>query len=158
MELLDIVDEHDQVVGTAPYSDAYSKQLPHRIVHVLIRNDSGAMVLQKRSQQKSFCPGHWSTAVGGHVQAGESYEQAAQRETREELGVELPLNFLGKQKYEVNGLVKFLGVFEAIFNGPFDINPEEVELVQFFPRAELQAMLAANEPFHPELLLLLQTD
>ena len=87
MEILDIVDQNDNIIGQAPKDDAYENKLGHRIVHVLIFNDQKKMVLQLRSANVSFCPLHWSTAVGGHVQAGETYEQAAIREYEEELNL-----------------------------------------------------------------------
>ena len=36
---------------------------------------------------KDIQPGKWDTAVGGHVDYGESVEDALFRETREELGI-----------------------------------------------------------------------
>src|SRR3990167_3639738 len=50
--------------------------LSYRIVHILLFNEKGEMALQMRSSHKKFCPNHLSTAVGGHVQTGETYEQA----------------------------------------------------------------------------------
>lgn len=158
MELLDIINQADEVVGTASIDEIYADKLLHRIVHVLIMSDTGDMALQLRSKQKSFCPGHWSTAVGGHVQAGESYEEAAIREFREELGASSPLTHLGKVEFaSESGMKKFITVFSAVFNGPFTPNPEEVERVAFFSQAEITSMIERNEPFHPELLMLLKS-
>ena len=38
--------------------------------------------------------GHWATAAAGHVETGESSAEAARREAREELGVEIDANHL----------------------------------------------------------------
>ncbi len=123
IEYLDVVDESDQVISQAAYTDIYRKLLTHRIVHILIFNDKGEMAIQKRSKYKSFMPNAWSTAVGGHVRSGETYEQAALREFREELGLEVPIQFLYKDFYEDKayeaGLKKFLYTFKAVCNGPF---------------------------------------
>lgn len=155
---MDIVDSSDQVTGKASLEEIYDRKLPHRIVHVLIVNDAGNMALQLRSKHKSFCPGHWSTAVGGHVQADESYEEAAVREFREELGASSPMTRLGKVEYaSPTGLKKFVTAFSAVYNGPFTVNPEEVERVEFFSQAQIAAMIDRNEPFHPELLMLLKS-
>ncbi|MCA9460196.1 MAG: NUDIX domain-containing protein, partial [Nanoarchaeota archaeon] len=83
MELLDIVNRKDEVIGVASKEDVYKKSLTHRIVHILIFNDKNELALQLRSKKVSFCPSHWSTSVGGHVQSGESYEGAALREYQE---------------------------------------------------------------------------
>lgn len=86
-EFLDVVNENDEVVSSVSREDVYEKSLRHRIAHVVVFNDNGEMLLQFRSKNVSFCPNHWVTSAGGHVQAGESYMEAAKREYMEELGV-----------------------------------------------------------------------
>lgn len=157
MEFLDIVDKDDIVIGKASKADAYKKSLCHRIAHVLIFNDEGKMVLQKRSSQVSFCPGHWSTAVGGHVQAGETYEAAALREYQEELGTTSKLELVGKDFYDAPNVPdKFLTTFKTQFNGPFNPDPKVVSEVGAFDIAEIKRMIANGEKFHPELLFILK--
>lgn len=156
-EILDIVDLNDQAIGQATRDDIYKKSLCHRIVHVLIFNEDGKMALQKRSDTVSFCPGHWSTAVGGHVQSGESYVEGALREFEEELGVIAGIKFFSKDFYEVkDGPTKFVTAFKADFNGPFLTNTDDVELVDFFTIDEIKEMIERGEKFHPELLFLLK--
>ncbi|MBW3018842.1 NUDIX domain-containing protein [Candidatus Woesearchaeota archaeon] len=161
MEMLDVVNEKDEVVGKAEYSEVYKNFLAHRICHILIFNDKGEMALQLRSKHKRFCPNHWVTAVGGHVQSGESYEQAALREMEEEVGVQIPVEFLRKDRYdnpERKDFTKFLGTFKAKYNGPFRVNPEEVDRVEFFSMEKIKQMIADGEKFHPELLFLLRKE
>lgn len=156
-EIMDIVDLNDVVIGQATQDEVYAKLLPHRIVHVLIFNSKGEMAMQLRSAKKSYCPLHWVTTVGGHVQTGESYEQAALREMKEEIGVQLPMEFFKKDSYnDTRNLQKFLVTFKATYNGPFTINPDEVERVDFFSLEAIQEMMQEGEKFHPELLFLLQ--
>lgn len=160
MEFIDIVDNKDQVIGKATYADIYRQLLTHRIVHILIFNNKGEMAIQKRSKTKSFMPSAWSTAVGGHVRSGEKSEQAALREFREELGLEMPLMFFSKDPYEdmvyEKGLRKFLTTFRCDYNGPFLLNHEEVESRDFFSLNEIKTMIKRGEKFHPELLFLLK--
>jgi len=157
MEYLDIVDENDNVVGKAAKDDIYEELLCHRIAHVLVFNDEGKMVLQKRSKNISFCPDHWSTAVGGHVQTGETYEEAALREYREELGVTSDLLFVGKDFYSVpNKPKKFLATFKTQFNGPFSPDPEAVSEVEAFSIEDIMKMIENGEKFHPELVFILK--
>ena len=157
MEILDIINEQDQVIGQMNHADIDKKLLPHRIVHVLIFDSKGNMLLQKRSAKKSFCPLHWSTAVGGHVQAGENYEEAALREFEEELGVKVPINFMFKTRYEdPRGFFMLLGIFKVIYEGNFLLNSEEVESIDYFSHDELNIMLENGELFHPELKFLLK--
>ena len=46
----------------------------------------GRLLLGRRALHKRICPGLWDI-IGGHVEAGESAEQALTRELREEIGV-----------------------------------------------------------------------
>jgi len=157
MEYLDVVDNYDNVIGKASEKDIYGKKLMHRIVHIIIFNDQGEMALQFRSRQKPFCPHHWSTSVGGRVQSGESYEAAAMREYEEELCRTGKLDFAFKDLYVgPMGAKKFLVTFTSVFNGPFKINPDEVERVEFFSLEKIQEMVESGEKFHPELLFLLE--
>lgn len=157
MEFLDIVDKNDNVISKASKDDAYTKSLCHRISHVLIFDDQEKMVLQMRSSKVSFCPDHWSTAVGGHVQAGETYEQAALREYQEELGTKSNLEFVGKDFYDVpNKPDKFLATFKTKFNGPFNPDPEVVSEVAAFDIEDIKKMIEEGEKFHPELLFILE--
>lgn len=158
VEILDVIDEDDKVIGTMAHADINKKLLPHRIVHVLIFDKKGNMLLQMRSAKKSFCPLHWSTAVGGHVQSGESYEEAALREFEEELGVKVPIHFMFKTRYDdPRGFFMMLGIFKATYEGEFKLNPDEVESVKYFSKKELESMIARGELFHPELKFLIET-
>ena len=160
MEIIDVVNEKDEVIGNAPYSDIYAKKLRHRIAHMFIFNDAGELALQLRSKRKSFCPGAWSTSVGGHVQSGETYEIAVKRESMEEIGVVPSVKFLAIDYYvntpDRGGQIKFLGSFTSRFNGPFKITPEEVERMEFFSLEKIREIITRGENFHPELLFLLE--
>lgn len=87
-ELLDVVDFEDRTIGTASRAEIHAKGLIHRAIHVLLFNPEGKFLQQKRSQNKDRFPGWWDISVGGHVNAGELYLEAAHRECREEMGLE----------------------------------------------------------------------
>lgn len=169
MEYNDVINKNDEVVGKVLHSELYNKKLPHRIVHILLFDENQKIILQKRSKHKSFCPQHWSTSVGGHVMSGESYEDAAIREFKEELGANVPIKFLFKFRYDVsdnvgddvsdndsNNFFKMISIFKANFNGPFELNPEEVESISSFSLDDLSKMIMDGELFHPELKFLIE--
>jgi 16S rRNA (adenine1518-N6/adenine1519-N6)-dimethyltransferase len=87
-ELFDVVDENDQVTGTATRAEVHEKGLLHRAVHVFAINRRGDLLLQKRSRLKDAHPGVWDSSVSGHLDAGEGYISAARREMGEEMGIE----------------------------------------------------------------------
>lgn len=160
MEILDIVDQKDHVVRKASYRNIYKNLYRHRIVHVLIFDKKGRILLQLRSKNKSFCPLHWSTSVGGHVQSGESYYRAAQRECKEEIGKKLKLKKLFKDIFSHpqynQGIKKFLTTFKATDEGPFYKGKEEVAKLKFFKLTQVSQMIKKRTKFHPELLFILK--
>ena len=87
-ELFPIVDESGRVIGSATRGECHSgsKQL-HPVVHLHVFNSKGDIYLQKRPEWKDIQPGKWDTAVGGHIDYGETPEEALHREVREELGI-----------------------------------------------------------------------
>ncbi len=88
-ELLDIVDAAGEPTGEQlDKTEIHRLGLPHRDVHVWI-TDGQNVLEQQRAWDKKIMPGEWDIAVGGHVSAGESYLDAAVRETEEELGLRL---------------------------------------------------------------------
>lgn len=158
MEIFDVVNQNDEVVGKATQKDVYEQQLTHRISHIIILNDRGDILLQKRGETCSYLPGFWSTSVGGHVRSGETYEEGAKREAQEELGIEVnDLCPLGKDVYVVRaGFEKFVFTFTSKHPGPYTNLPGKVSKSTFFPVSEIKEMVARGEKFHPELLFVLK--
>lgn len=87
-EMFPLVDEDGNIVGAATRGECHngSKWL-HPVVHLHVFNSRGELYLQKRPEWKDIQPGRWDTAVGGHVELGESVEAALEREADEELGL-----------------------------------------------------------------------
>ena len=95
-EMFDVVDEDDQVVGQAPRSEVHRKRLLHRAVHIFVFNSNGELLIQQRTEQKDEFPLCYTSSASGHVDAGESYVQAAVRELKEELRLQTDLEFLAR--------------------------------------------------------------
>ncbi|MFH2012852.1 MAG: NUDIX domain-containing protein [Pseudomonadota bacterium] len=131
-ETFDIVDIADNITGKATRKECHSDlDLIHRAVFVLIFNDKNQVLWQKRSHTKDINPGQWVTSVSGHVNAGEDYMKTAVRETREELGIDVPLEFLGKFLYHYPTETEYSAIFKAFSNGPFNYNREEISAIAF---------------------------
>lgn len=87
-EYFPIINIDGEVIGKATRKECHSgAMLLHPVVHLHIFRPGGYIYLQKRSLNKDIQPGKWDTAVGGHVDYGESIETALHREAGEELGL-----------------------------------------------------------------------
>lgn len=87
-EMFPLVDEEGNIVGAASRGECHNgSKLLHPVVHLHVFNSRGELYLQRRPLWKDIQPGKWDTAVGGHVDLGESVEMALRREVREELGI-----------------------------------------------------------------------
>ena len=70
-------------------AEIHSKGLLHKEIHVWLYTPDGKLIFQHRSKMKDTFPDKLDASVGGHVDIGESYEKAALRECKEELGIEI---------------------------------------------------------------------
>ncbi len=61
------------------------------VVHVCIFDPEGRMLIQQRQPFKEGWSNFWDVSVGGSAVAGDSSRSAAERETREELGLAIDL-------------------------------------------------------------------
>lgn len=155
-EIVTIVDEKNRVVGAAPRSRMRADGLPHRATYILVFNDEGDLFVQKRTTSKDIYPGYFDVATGGVVSAGESYEDAAQRELAEELGitgVQLKGHF--DFFHEDAGNRVWGRVFSCTYNGDVTLQEEEVESGGFHPVHEILE-ISRKRLFTPDGLYVLQ--
>lgn len=137
-ELLDVVDEHDRVIGTAPRGEVYRRRLTHRCVMILVRDAEGRIFVHRRSADKLFAPGAHDVFVGGVVGAGESYAEAAVREAEEELGVSgISTEPLFRFLFEEPGYSWFCDVHQARWTGPVAPQAEEIDWHGWLTDAEV---------------------
>jgi len=147
-EYFDVVDENNNVIGKSTREECHIKGLWHRAVHVIVVNSKGDMLLQKRSMKKDLYKGYWIDAAAGHVDSGESYEEAAIRELKEELGINIKLKKLFDFKKYAGNDNEIIRVFGARYDGSFNFNKDEVDFVAFFPLDKINDMID-REKFTP---------
>ncbi len=155
-EIVWIVDKDNKELGELPRRLMREQRLIHRASYILVFNAAGELFLQKRTATKDVYPGYWDVAAGGVVQAGETYEQSAERELQEELGVgSITLNVLFDQYYEDQENRVWGRIFTCVHEGPFILQTEEVEKGRFtHPHTALA--LSKSEPFTPDGILVLE--
>lgn len=138
--LLPEVDKQGNITGTMTRAEAHSgtKHL-HPVVHLHVFNSKGDLYLQKRPDWKDIQPGKWDTAVGGHIDLGESVEQALHREVKEEIGItDYTPERLKHYVFESDKEKELVFVFRTVYNKP--INPDKEELAdgRFWSQQEIR--------------------
>ncbi|NNE31104.1 MAG: NUDIX domain-containing protein [Winogradskyella sp.] len=89
-EKIDIVTKEGEPTGkTALKSEAHKNGWYHNTIHLWLYTSDGQILLQQRSHKKAIFPLLWDVSVAGHINASETFTEAALRETKEEIGLEL---------------------------------------------------------------------
>ena len=126
-----LVNEKDEITGTAGKMEAHQKGLLHRAFSVFVFNSNGEMLLQRRAINKYHSGGLWTNACCSHPLAGEEIKEAAKRRIKEEMGFEADVtknfDFVYKANFS-NDLIEyeFDHVFVSEYDGPVPYNKEEV--------------------------------
>ncbi|MBN1879288.1 NUDIX domain-containing protein [bacterium] len=122
--------------------------LLHRVIHVMVENSQGRILMQRRSQAKDIQPGMWDMAVGGHLIPGEVAYAGAVREFMEELGVleqDVP-EFVEMYQYTWITDIESEKVtsFHARSDGPFSPDEGEVDMIAFFSPVEIDELIQSK--------------
>lgn len=150
-EIIPIVDENDQVIGLVA-KDKFDKTTGaiYRTVSLFLFNKKGQILIQRRALSKKTYAGKWDfAAVAGHVVFGESYLEAIQRETDEELGLK-NIDFFEVEKSFTktkDGKRRFTQVFLAVGDFSLDdlqVPKSEIAEVKLIPLTDLKEMFAQN--------------
>jgi 16S rRNA (adenine1518-N6/adenine1519-N6)-dimethyltransferase len=150
-ELVDVVDLDDRPIEIRTLRDCKMRGLLHRAVAVLLFDSSGRLLLQKRARSKDWMPGYWDFSSTGHVRAGESYEVAAARELKEEIGVSCDLRRVSKflaPKFEGGGMTEWehICIFECDYDGKVTPDGVEVEETSYVTPERLREMESPPRP------------
>lgn len=159
-ELLDIVNEHDQVIGQQLRSEIYRHQNVHfRVVNAFIQNDKGQLWIPRRSHTKRIFPLCLDSSMGGHVGAGESYQEAFARELMEELRIDAALSGwkeIGRLTPHEHGVSAFMKVFLLRSNDEPDYNKDDFIESFWLTPAELLACIEGGDGHKDDLPLMVR--
>ena len=138
-EIFPIVDEDGRVTGSATRGECHGgSKLLHPVVHLHVFNSAGEVYLQKRPEWKDIQPGKWDTAVGGHIDYGETREAALQREVCEELGIwDFKAELVDKYVFESSRERELVYVHKCVYDGRVRPSSEELDGGRFWTMEEI---------------------
>lgn len=142
-EWFPLVNEAGETIGKATRKACHSgSKMLHPVVHLHLFNEAGDLYLQKRSMNKDIQPGKWDTAVGGHIDYGETVEEALHREVREELGItDFIPSPLTRYVFESAIEKELVHTFRTVYTGTITPDTEELDGGRFWPIHEIKANL-----------------
>lgn len=143
-ERVQYVDEHDNPIGAGTREEAWAKKINLRHSHMILQDENGRFLLAQRSLTKKKNPGRWSSSAAGHVDEDETYEEAANREMFEEIGVKTPLTIIGK--FHNDAADAFITVFSGTITSdtPISVDSDEVAATQWFTRDEIRHLIETD--------------
>lgn len=141
MELWDLYTENKiKTGGMHIRGNPLPKDKYHLVVNVWIKNSDGKYLISRRSRKKSRNPLKFET-VGGAVLKGENSLQAAIRETKEEVGIDLDTKRAKLVYSDVRkNLNSILDVYLFEYNGIVDLKnatTDEVESINWMTTDEI---------------------
>jgi len=145
-ESFEVIDSSGTVIGTAPRSALHGNpSLLHRVVHVLLFNQQGRLLLQKRSASKDTAPGMWDTSVGGHVNIGEDIHAAALREMKEELGIRgTDIRYLYQYRFTDQRESELVSTFCYTYEGTIAFDTREIDEVRYWAVQDIEDLLGSG--------------
>ncbi len=160
-ETLEVVNESGEIIKPLPRSEIHGNpSLIHRVVHVLVFNKKGELLLQKRSMHKDVAPGKWDTSVGGHVNYGETLDEAVKREMEEELGIttctpDFLYTYIHSNPYET----ELVYTYSCFYNGKISFQQDEIDEARFWNLDEIMHNLRKgilSDNFEHEIITYLE--
>jgi 8-oxo-dGTP diphosphatase len=118
-----------------------------KIAAIILENDKGQFLLALRDNKPGIpFPNHWDL-IGGHVENGETPDQALVREFKEELDLDLK-EYTFFKKFECFSGDAYPNI-KYIYSGKINLPIEEITLLegekpQYFSREEIPNVKFAN--------------
>lgn len=159
-EMVDVVDEKDNIVESASKSNAHSRGLLHRTVISEIIDSQGRFILVLQSPDRQDA-GQYVSPVGGHVQTGETEEEALKREALEEVGLQdFEFHLVGKEIFNRNILGRqenhYFILYEIHSDENLVLNHESVGYKAFTSKELKQAIKKTPEKFGAAFYFILE--
>lgn len=157
-----LVDDSGNAIGRATKNEVHSEHTPrHLAFSCYLFNESGQLLVSRRSLHKKTWPGVWTNSFCGHPAPGEGFPAAIQRRAQQELGLavddlEVELPDFSYRAVDDSGVVEneFCPVYSATTTQAPAPNPSEVMATEWADVVSLKAAVAATPwAFSPWLTL-----
>jgi len=143
-ELLYHVRQDDSIIGPVDRNRAHMEAILHRSGIVFLVRSDGKVLLQHRSPLKQIFPNRFDSSCSYHVTFGESYEEAAVRELREETGISASVVFLGKFSHQDKPENQIVAVFVCKSGATVTIDQAEATEARFYSKEEIARIIASG--------------
>lgn len=158
MEMMDVYNEEFEKTGKV-VGRAHKNLSPGErflMVDIFLYNDKNEFLIQKRASIKKWMPNIWDI-TGGAVSSGETSFQAAFRETKEELGIDIKENDI-KLLAHLKTPRSYVDIYIAKIDFTIEdlvLKIDEVSEAKFVTKEELKNMLLSSyhRPMYNEAVL-----
>ena len=160
MELFDLYTaEREKTERTMVRGDPVPEGFYRLVVHVCIFDPQGRMLIQQRQPFKQGWANLWDVTVGGSAVRGDTSRTAAERETREELGLALDLTGVRPTLtiHWEHGFDDYYTVTRQVDPESLCLQYEEVQKVRWASMEEILQMIDDGQfiPYEKSLIELL---
>ena len=160
MELFDLYTADREKTGKTMVRGEPTPEGYYRlVVHICIFDGQGRMLIQQRQPFKHGWSNMWDISVGGSAVAGDDSRSAAERETREELGLEIDLKDERPTMtiYWEHGFDDYYVLTRNVDLDTLTLQPEEVQTVRWADKEEILQMIDDRTfiPYEKSLIELL---
>ena len=160
MEIFDLYTaDREKTERTMVRGDPVPEGYYRLVVHVCIFNPDGQMLIQQRQPFKEGWSNLWDVTVGGSAISGDNSRTAAERETREELGLAIDLS---QERPSLtihweHGFDDFYILTQPVDLDTLHLQYEEVQAVRWASKEEILHMIDTGEfiPYEKGLIELL---
>jgi isopentenyldiphosphate isomerase len=144
-ELMEVIDLTGRTIKVIPREEIIISNYRHKAAFVIVQNNKGEIYINQRKKNRKVYPLKWVVGAGGGVKAYESYEIAAKRELKEELGVVSEIEYLFDFSFKSDQANYLARVYIAKYDGEVVLNLKESEQGKWAPKEEIIQFIAEHQ-------------
>ena len=148
MEIFDLYTaDREKTEQTMVRGDPVPEGYYRLVVHVCIFDPDGRMLIQQRQPFKEGWSNLWDVTVGGSAISGDNSRTAAERETREELGLAIDLSHVRPSLtiHWEHGFDDFYILTQPVDLDTLHLQYEEVQAVRWASKEEILHLIDTGE-------------